>query len=276
MYDKFINPKGQVYMEFRIKEARENAGYSQKELAKIIGVAQNTLHGYESGKHDPKSDLLIEIAKACRVTTDFLLGHESKNDFEGTKNPKNLSKEAQARIENHIEKYRLLDQYGQEAVDSVLDVEWRRCKEEEDKKKKIEEVKRQRDQMETAEEMVYFVTPGFLSPMSAGTGQPAGSEYPENYRLIKEPPRGTSYIAPVSGDSMEPTFHDGDKLFIRACTEINLGQIGVFFMDGQQWVKELGDNALISHNEAYEPRVMTEDIRCQGLVLGVCDESYFE
>lgn len=61
-------------MEFRIKEARERAGYSQKELAQIIGVAQNTFHGYESGKHDPKSDLLKKIAKACGVSVDFLLG----------------------------------------------------------------------------------------------------------------------------------------------------------------------------------------------------------
>lgn len=259
-------------MEFRIREAREAAGYSQKELAKIIGVAQNTFHGYESGKHDPKSDLLIKIAKACHVSTDFLLGHESSNNRSEKKNDEHFSAEE----ENHIKKYRFLDTYGQEAVDNVLDVEWRRCKEAEDKKKKIEEVKQQREKMEAAEELVYFITPGFFSPMSAGTGQPAGSEYPVNYRLVKEPPRGTSYIAPISGDSMESTFHDGDKLFIRACTEINTGQIGVFYMDGQQWVKELGDGVLLSHNPKYDPKEITEDCRCQGLVLGVCDESYFE
>ncbi len=66
-------------MEFQIKEARERAGYSQKELAQIIGVAQNTFHGYESGKHDPKSDLLIKIANACDVSVDFLLGVEPIN-----------------------------------------------------------------------------------------------------------------------------------------------------------------------------------------------------
>lgn len=61
-------------MKFHIKEARESAGYSQKELAEIVGVAPNTFHGYESGKHDPKSDLLVKIATACHVTVDFLLG----------------------------------------------------------------------------------------------------------------------------------------------------------------------------------------------------------
>lgn len=64
-------------MIFHIKEAREKAGYSQKDLAKIIGVAPNTFYGYESGLHDPKSDLLVKIAIACHVSTDFLLGNES-------------------------------------------------------------------------------------------------------------------------------------------------------------------------------------------------------
>lgn len=65
-------------MEFHIREARERAGYSQKELAEIIGVAPNTFHGYESGKHDPKSELLVKIAQACNVTVDFILGRESE------------------------------------------------------------------------------------------------------------------------------------------------------------------------------------------------------
>ena len=60
-------------MKFYIKEAREIVGLSQRALAKLIGVAPNTMHGYESGKHDPKSDQLQKIAEACGVTVDFLL-----------------------------------------------------------------------------------------------------------------------------------------------------------------------------------------------------------
>lgn len=65
-------------MEFRIKESREQAGYSQKELAEIIGVAPNTFHGYESGKHDPKSELPVKIAQVCNVSADFIVGREGK------------------------------------------------------------------------------------------------------------------------------------------------------------------------------------------------------
>lgn len=164
----------------------------------------------------------------------------------------------------HIKKYRSLDPYGKEAVDKILDVEWRRC-----------------TQLATVEqpepEKVRYITKWFPTmPMSAGTGQPAGYEEAEELELTKRPPRSSSFVAPVSGDSMEPTFHDGDKLFIRICEEIEPGQIGVFYMDGQMYVKELGDTALISHNPDYDPIPMQDDIRCQGLVLGVCDESYFE
>lgn len=65
-------------MRLYIKEARELVGLSQKELADRVGVAPNTFNGYETGKHDPKSDLLIKIARTCNVTTDFLLGIELK------------------------------------------------------------------------------------------------------------------------------------------------------------------------------------------------------
>ena len=125
------------------------------------------------------------------------------------------------------------------------------------------------------EEVVYYVISGFYQPMSAGSGSEAGDGEPEDFVLTKRPPRGASYVAPVSGDSMEPTFHDGDELFVHACAEIKPGQIGVFLMDGRQWVKELGDGVLLSHNPQYAPIPMTEDIRCQGLVLGVCDPTYF-
>lgn len=61
-------------MENRIVLAREKAGMSQKELAEKLGISPSTLNGYEKGNHDPKSAGLIGIAKACNVTTDYLLG----------------------------------------------------------------------------------------------------------------------------------------------------------------------------------------------------------
>ena len=61
-------------MKLRIKEARERAGFSQKELANRIGVAPNTFNGYEKGNHDPKTSQLVKIALECKTSMDYLLG----------------------------------------------------------------------------------------------------------------------------------------------------------------------------------------------------------
>lgn len=61
-------------MKFYIKEARERVGLSQKELATSLGIKPTTFNGYENGTHDPKSDVLVLIAKKCETSVDFLLG----------------------------------------------------------------------------------------------------------------------------------------------------------------------------------------------------------
>lgn len=61
-------------MNFKIKEARERIGLSQKELAISLGIKPTTFNGYENGTHDPKSDILSMIAQKCETTVDYLLG----------------------------------------------------------------------------------------------------------------------------------------------------------------------------------------------------------
>lgn len=63
----------------KIREAREALNMSQRDLAKAIGISPNTLCGYETGLHDPKSDQLVRIAKTLHTTVDFLLGITDSN-----------------------------------------------------------------------------------------------------------------------------------------------------------------------------------------------------
>jgi len=101
-------------MDMKIREAREMAGLAQNELAAKIGVAPNTLHGYESGKHDPRSDMLIKIAKACGVTVDFLLGLD-------TKKPPAKNTLAVTDIEHElIENFRLCTEDDQVAIRQIV------------------------------------------------------------------------------------------------------------------------------------------------------------
>lgn len=241
-----------------LRKLRSNMQISQNELSKFIGISKSSINMYERGEREPNFETLEVIADFFNVDMDYLLGRESADSPEKPLFPYSVGAMQLARD------YDCLDAWGQKAVRELVDTERARCSE------------RARSELtDTSSEIIYFNLPQYHQRMSAGTGQPAGDEWGENLLLTKQPPQGASYVATISGDSMAPTFHDGDMLFIQATVDIEPGQVGVFLMDGQQWVKELGDGALISHNPAYPPRPLTEDVRCQGVVLGVCDGSYF-
>ena len=253
----------------RMKERRESLGMTQVQLAELLGVTKGAIGNYETDANSPKASVLYKVFEVLKCDANYLFQDEIRERRECTASPQEM--------EYLVKKYRLLDPYGKEAVDGVLDVESRRCREERQKQAAI--LREQREQSEAAEEIApedIYSIPLYSLPMSAGTGQEAGQEYPEDFLLKKRPPRGTSFIARVSGNSMEPTYYDGVLVFIHASVDIRPGQTGAFLMDGQLWIKELGDGVLISHNPDYGPRKFTEDIRCQGLVLGVCDQSYFK
>ena len=72
----------------RLKYLREKSGYQQKFVASKIGVKNNTLSGYESGKREPDSETLMKLADFYGVTTDYLHGRTDNpkgNDNENTK-----------------------------------------------------------------------------------------------------------------------------------------------------------------------------------------------
>ncbi|MEW6166113.1 MAG: helix-turn-helix domain-containing protein [Pseudomonadota bacterium] len=62
----------------RLAEARRTAGITQVELAKTLGIAQQTLAHYEGGVSRLPVALLPAVAKAVGASTDTLLGEEIK------------------------------------------------------------------------------------------------------------------------------------------------------------------------------------------------------
>lgn len=60
-------------------ELREKRQLTQKEIAHFIGVPKNTYSNWELGLARPKFEDLLSLADFFGVTTDFLLGHESRS-----------------------------------------------------------------------------------------------------------------------------------------------------------------------------------------------------
>lgn len=62
--------------ENKIRDLRRSRGLSQAELAKIVGVAQNTLSYWENGKYDIDNKSLSIMADYFGVSVDYILGRE--------------------------------------------------------------------------------------------------------------------------------------------------------------------------------------------------------
>jgi phage repressor protein C with HTH and peptisase S24 domain len=83
-------------------------------------------------------------------------------------------------------------------------------------------------------------------------------------------------IAKVAGDSMEPLIEDNDLLFIKVTSQVEVNSIGVFQVNGKNFVKKLkrdysGAWYLQSLNNTYEEIHLSEndDIRTIGEVVEI-------
>ena len=98
-----------------IVKYREKMGYSQKELAKKLGVTPSRISNWEQGANCPTIDILFEVCKILQV---------SINDIYGVYPDSNVSLSYSEK--EHIENYRLLDDDGRELVDTVTLLEVQR------------------------------------------------------------------------------------------------------------------------------------------------------
>lgn len=117
-----------------------------------------------------------------------------------------------------------------------------------------------------------FVIPYYRGGVSAGTGIfILGNEAEDEIELPDIPEyHGADFALDVNGDSMEPSFIDGDIALVSQNMEMQVGDIGVFVVNGSAFIKELGKNELISQNGEYSniPIHEEDNVVCMGKVIG--------
>lgn len=250
----------------RLTQLRKEKGYSTRnEFADFLGIPSTTLRNYETDAREPGHSFLIKMSEIFDASVDYLLG--ITEDRERT-SPYDLKT---SEIE-HIKKYRSLDLYGQETVNYILERETTRVstlQEQSDRIAKLES--------HPAAAIIEFngrsdVPARFLEyfhSVSAGTGQVIFDDvYSERITIPDIPKyRRVAYAVKVSGHSMEPLYSDGDVLLIEPTCEIEVGEIGIFNVNGQAYVKKLGEKELISLNKGYDNIPLEEDSRCMGRVV---------
>lgn len=81
--------------------------------------------------------------------------------------------------------------------------------------------------------------PIILQKASAGFGQYVDDADMEMVYVKESVPANASFGIHVSGDSMEPRFHNGDLVWVEKKDTLNSGDIGVFYLDGNIYIKKL-------------------------------------
>ncbi len=108
--------------------------------------------------------------------------------------------------------------------------------------------------------------------MSAGSGIfILGNEAEDEIELPDLPEyEAADFAIDVSGDSMEPDFSHNDIALVQQDAELFPGDIGVFVVNSNAFIKELGDNELISRNKHYKniPIHDGDNVVCMGKVIG--------
>ena len=229
----------------QIRKYRNIRGMTQQDIADALGESSGrVIYNWEKGSGRPDCDKLARLCDLLGVSADELIGCRS------------MAGRPTATEWSTLQKYRALDEHGKEVVDYLIDSECKRVKTA-SRKPKPRMLK-----------VDWYST----MPASAGTGNFLDSESAEEL-FVPESPEAerADFAISVSGDSMEPTYHDGDRVFVEKSASIDVGEVGIFVVNGDAYIKELGNQKLISHNEKYDPIVLTENdsVYCCGRVIGV-------
>ena len=63
----------------KLKQARNDAGYTQQQIKSILKIGQSTLSQYENGEREPDIETLGRMADFYCVSIDWLVGTKGNN-----------------------------------------------------------------------------------------------------------------------------------------------------------------------------------------------------
>jgi repressor LexA len=234
----------------RIRSLRLARGMNQPQLAAALGITKNAITNWEAGASRPDLDTVAKLCEVLDMSADTFF---------------NLPNRADAMSGDEWELIRTLRQLSKherrtvaQLVDAMLENNAQAFR---------EACAENFERLELS-----------LLPASAGTGEPLYDSYERKYvylRVNRDVCRADEVIA-VHGDSMAPTFCDGDELLVEHTKALEPGEIGVFVVAAEGYVKEYRPDGLHSHNPKYKTICPTEDddVRCVGRVLCAVSETW--
>ena len=240
----------------RIRFYRERKGLEQKDVAAFLGIHGNSVCNWENGRTRPDISQLPKLSELLGVSIDELFNLPAPAVPEQT--PVISVEKCRKTNRNDIlmEKYHRLSKAHQEFFDAMLD-----------KMGDVED-----------EELYYSITEETAFSKQLAAGFDPGLEFDdpgETIHLFRDKiDSRMDCVFPVSGDSMEPDFHDGDLVMVHRLSDgsgLEQGEIGAFIFGNETYIKQYSKAGLRSLNKKYKMMRFNEDERVFiiGRVLGV-------
>ncbi len=213
----------------------------------------------------PSYDTIEKIAKGMQISIEDLIDMlDDDQEIQINATPAILSKSPIQSI------YDQLEPNGQRKV--VTYAEKLRDEQEKQRKTKINEVSENIIRLDDYRQTTYRRVTGVVS---AGSGSMQDDDLDMEVSFYEdEIPDDYDAIAYVVGNSMEPKIKNGDYLFIKNTPQVDYNTIGIFQVDGVNYVKKLRQGYLESLNPDYEDIHLDEsnDIRIIGEVISIYRE----
>ena len=255
----------------RIKKLKNEKKITNDRLSELTGIPLGTLSKILAGISDsPKLVNIIAIADALECSVDYLVSGEPKNTNNYTLEADEITL---------IERYRALDGFGQELVRMIVDKEGERVgaygspevsvptKKRSGGAKILPAIGSAPTQTRVGKRSLLL----YDLPVSAGPGVYLDDAIAESISVPdNEKTQIADYALRISGNSMEPKYHDGDILLVEHSDGVEIGELGIFILDGNGYFKKYGGDTLISLNPEYGEIFLKEyaEAVCCGRVVG--------
>ena len=245
------NAAGIAYGEL-IRRQRKAKKMNQEELGALVRVGKNAVGAWEAGRSRPDVGSVPVICEALDLSLEEFFGmpekQESIPEITGT-----VSRQEKASL---LRRYGSLNPYNRQVIMRQMTV--------------LQEM--QADAPEPRKVIRLFRNE---LAASAGPGETLDVARGEEVFLFASPTtEAADEIIRVNGNSMEPTYHDGEQVLVRHAAGVRPGEIGVFICGDTGYIKEYQEDGLHSHNPAYAVITFDENdaVRCVGKVLGKVTE----
>lgn len=245
-------------------------GTSATALAIKLGLSKGNTTSWKKGGN-PSADILMKMADELNCTVDILLGRGTSGFLGGSEDEKSLFSTFSKL--NDKDKIKVI-----ERAETLAELAAERAAKEraaEQAKKTAKSIEQpEPDELgddQPDEDNGDFYIDLCSLPASAGTGVQLDEGYTEPMRIVHTSLADrANYAVRVSGDSMEDKYFDGDIVLIETCPNIDIGEIGLFVVNDQGYIKQRGEDRLISLNPERDDIYIHESdyVSCRGRVLG--------